>query len=171
MRGARLFTAPVAAAPMSSNIIRTPRDRRRALVLGGGFAWCTLCALRGTAIEDAAARALLATNAFMGSTSRMADFGSPAGSSGAFALGAQPAAYLAASPLVAALPSTEASKVLASLIRDDEQLLRALGAHQDDELLSGWREIVRPLDLTDIPEGLLTALPSFDRNLFDAVVC
>ena len=59
LRGARLFTAPLGAQPAPDVVVRTPQERRWALARGGGFAWCTLRALRGTPVEDAAARGCL----------------------------------------------------------------------------------------------------------------
>ncbi|KAL1527720.1 hypothetical protein AB1Y20_009105 [Prymnesium parvum] len=152
---------------MLSEICST-HDRQRALALGRTFAWCTLLALRGTPLEDAAARCILSSSAFTGSTDRMANFDSP-GASAPFTIGARPATYLAASPLTTTSSNAGAVDALAKLIRDDHSLIDALDARRDDELLSGWREIIRPLDPTDIPDGLLSALPSFDRDLFDSV--
>ncbi|KAL1512429.1 hypothetical protein AB1Y20_005684 [Prymnesium parvum] len=148
-RGARLFTAPIAPPRAPAHTIRTPRERQRALARGGSFAWCTLLALRGTAtIEDAAARALLATRAFVGGTDRTADFDSRSGTGEAFRLGARPASYLAASPLLSTLPGADSARVLDSLVRDDRRLLDALDAEQHDA----------PYAPTRVPRTMLRAL-------------
>ncbi|KAL1495224.1 hypothetical protein AB1Y20_017087 [Prymnesium parvum] len=168
--GARLFTAPVAATPEPTTVIRTPHDRQRALALGRTFAWCTLLALRGTPLEDAAARCILSASAFTGSTDRMANFEGP-GAGAHFTIGARPAAYLAASPLATSSSNAGAAEALARLIRDDYSLIEALDARHDDELLSGGaveQQIVRAIE-QQAGKNEQNIVEAIERKIVEAV--
>ena len=166
--GARLFTAPLAAQPAPEIVIRTPSARRQALAIGTGFAWCTLGALQGTWVEDAAARAILSTSAFAGPTMHLAD--APLGTtSKSFLFGARPATYL----LPRLKPETSQNlnplTALQSFAAADRALMAALDSARTDNLLSGWRDIITPPDLEDIPSGLLKSVDSFADDALDRV--
>lgn len=153
-RGApRLITAPVATQPPPHTVIRTPAERRRRLAAGGAFVWCTLGALRGTAVEDAAARAVLATEAFARPTADMA--GTTVGAHiliahSCFAFGAQ-SAYLAPAPEMGGVgPSAETAG--RDVMAVDRLLIESLGEAADDPLLTGWRDMITPLVSGDLPQ-------------------
>ena len=57
--GMRVFTAPVDYYPPPDAICRTPEQRRRAGLAGAAFVWCTVAALGGSPLGDAAARAVM----------------------------------------------------------------------------------------------------------------
>lgn len=141
----------------------------RALTSGVTFAWCTLAALSGKATEDAAARALIATQAFFGPTSLLADRSPPGvGSSlGTFSTGARPASFLVRHHPSAELSGRPAAEAFANVLQADRLLIDALDAAATDPLLSGWRDIVSPLQSENIPAGLWDWLPTFDDTSLD----
>ena len=57
LAGARLFAAPVDFVLLAPIVCRTPAQRLTWLARGTTFPWCTLAALHGTALADAAGRA------------------------------------------------------------------------------------------------------------------
>jgi hypothetical protein len=128
-KGARLFTAPIGARPPPETVVRTPAGRRRAQAARLGFVWCTLAALQGTAVEDAAARAVLSASAFVGPTEHLADAPLPT-STGAtpFTFGAAPATLMVRRPPLADEQGPAAWSAIASLLRADQWLSSALDA-------------------------------------------
>ena len=62
--GFSLFASPVDFAPPPAHVCRSPAQRLAWLARGTTFAWCTLAALRGTPIADAAGRAFVTTEMF-----------------------------------------------------------------------------------------------------------
>jgi hypothetical protein len=152
-RGARLFTAPIGARPEPAAIVRTPAARRQACAARMGFVWCTLAALQGTAVEDAAARAVLSASAFIGPTAQLVD--EPlSSSSSAFSFGATPSRLLVRRPPVAGEPGPPAATALAALLQADRLLASALEASSDARL-EGWRQRISPLNVDDVPSGLV----------------
>ena len=163
VRGARLFAAPIAEAAPAAHIIRTPAQRKGALAAGGAFAWCSLRALRGTPLEDAAARTLLPTTAFRGPTSRLADAALDGdGGSAAFRFGARSARRLASRPQFSFECRPAGAAALQRLRNWDQLLIEALDVAADDPLLEGWREQVAPLPSDEVPSNVLESLPSLD---------
>ena len=63
--GARVFAAPVDYQPPAEAICATSQQRRRRAARGSAFIWCTLAALGGTPIGDAATRAVLGCEMFV----------------------------------------------------------------------------------------------------------
>ena len=55
----RVFTAPADYDPPPDASCRTPEQRQRAGLAGAAFVWCTVAALGGSPLGDAAARALM----------------------------------------------------------------------------------------------------------------
>ena len=168
-RGARLFTAPIGARPDPATIVRTPAARRQACAARMGFVWCTLAALQGTAVEDAAARAVLSASAFIGPTEQLADTplsSTPDASS--FSFGSTPASLLIRRPLVVGEDGPPAATALASLLQADRWLASALEASSDARL-EGWRQRIAPLNVDDVPAGLVEQLPSFDDSRLDGL--
>ena len=77
LAGARIFAAPVDFVPPAPTICRTPAQRVAWLARGATFAWCTLAALRGTTIADAAGRAFATTEMFRCPVTEMPDAARP----------------------------------------------------------------------------------------------
>lgn len=171
LAGLRLFAAPIAARPAPAAVIRDPRSRLRASRAGAAFMWMTLCALRGCPVEDAAARAILSAETFAGPTAQLADsgFGAQARAAGrSFLFGKTPPEYLLARPPLNAGLGPPSWRALAQLVSADSELMSALGEAAWDTLLSGWREAIRPVDIGEIPPGLLADLPSFADERLDS---
>ena len=170
LRGARLFTAPVAETPQPDRVIRTPHQRQLALAAGVGMAWCSLSALHGTAVEDAVARSFLASTAFLRPTHHLADDPLSSGStSSSFRFGVQPAAHLVTRPEFAGERGPAAVTALQLMREWDELLIGALDSLSDDPLLAGWREQIVPLGGEHIPPNVLDHLPSFEDPTLDEV--
>ena len=55
INGARVVAAPTDFAPDPKVVVRTPAQRKRRLLAGAGFLWCTLAALGGTALDESSA--------------------------------------------------------------------------------------------------------------------
>ena len=169
--GARLFTAPLDFAPPPAAVCRTRKQRQRLLAAGGGFVWCTLAALQGTPVADAAARSLLATEAFVRPTAELADAALNRGLTSevgaVFRFGAAPVTSVVRRPVMADAQGPSAWLALRESQRLDELLANALDAAADDPLLTGWRERLRPVPAAEIPEGLLTRLPDFADAALD----
>ena len=66
LAGAKLFAAPVDFAPEPDTVCRSGAQRLAWLARGTTFAWCTLAALQGTPLSDAASRAFATTEMFRG---------------------------------------------------------------------------------------------------------
>ena len=172
LAGLRLFAAPIAARPAPAAVIRDPQSRLRASRAGAAFMWMTLCALRGCPVEDAAARAILSAETFAGPTQQLADsrLGAQGHSAGrSFLFGKTPPEYLLTRPPLSAGLGPPSWRALAQLVSADSELMSALGEAAWDNLLSGWREAIRPIDTGEIPPGLLANLPSFDDERLDLV--
>ena len=159
--GARVMTAPVDLAPPPAGVCRTRRQRVKMLASGCSFVWCTLAALGGTPIADAAARCFLSAEAFVKPVGQLADF--PASTAPlAFRFGASAATSIVRRPLLDGLASAPSWRALQCNERFSQILRDALQAVIYDPLLDGWLDLVGPLPVADIPPDLLTALPSFN---------
>ena len=163
--GARVVVAPLDYRPQRDQICSTNARRASLLAAGATFVWCTLLALAGTPIGDAAARSVLACQSFVKPGSLLADFvpeGSPERLT--FRCGAAPATSVLARPSLLSLSSPPAWKAIAQSMRDNEALISALNSASEDSLLSGWADRVTPLDPSDIPDAFLEALPTFEEG-------
>ena len=162
VNGARLAVVPLDFRPPPADI-RGGRRRRPARTAAGAFAWFTLSALAGSAIYDAAARAVLACEAYVKPGHMLADFPSTElGGRLVFRCGAAPATSVLARPTLDGVNCPPAWRAVGQMMRDDGLLIHALNAASEDKLLSGWVDRIRPLDPSDIPPSLLAALPGFD---------
>ena len=161
--GARLLVAPLAFTPRFTGVVRTPARRARLLTTGAAFVWCTLAALAGTPLHDAAARTLVATSSFVRPLASLADsveLGSEAAVQ--FRFGAAPAVSLLRRPT---LRSTSHSTAIAGLAQGEMwgDLLRdALVQNAWDPLLEGWLDRIRPVDVGAIPSDFMKRVPQFD---------
>ena len=169
--GARLIATPVAFAPIVGQVCRTRTQRRSWLAAGTAFAWCTLAALTGSPIADAAARALVATEAFVKPVAMLADFAS-AGTLPAleFRAGASPATSMLRRPYLDGEESPPAWRALAHAERSGKLLRERLNALSDDPLLAGWVDRISPFDPADVPPDLLASLPDFRDERLDDVL-
>jgi hypothetical protein len=61
-----VYAAPLVLTPPRAEVIRDASQRRSRLRTGAAFLWLTVAALRGTPIEDMAARAIAACSAWRG---------------------------------------------------------------------------------------------------------
>ena len=161
--GARLSTAPLDYRPQRRNICSTAARRLGQLSAGASFMWCTLAALHGTPMADAAARSLLACEAYIKPGHHLADFPAEAFDVPmTFRCGMTPATSVLARPLLEHVASPPAWRAIAVSMQANRQLIAALNAASEDTLLSGWIDRIHPLDASDIPPSLLAALPSYD---------
>ena len=141
--GARLFTAPVDFAPAPGEVVRTPTQRRRRAAAGASFIWCTLAALTGTPVSDAATRAVAGVTAFIKPTNVLASAPSAEGLS-IFRVGAAPAVSLLRRPLLENEASPPRWAALSAMAHADKLIISALTSAiaTSDRLLSGWAERV-----------------------------
>ena len=131
--------------------------------------WCTLAALAGTPTGDAAARAVLACEAYIKPGHMLADFPPDALIAPlAFRIGAMAATSVLSRPLLDHVASPPAWRAIADSARQNQLLIDALHAASDDELLAGWVDRIGPIDPTDVPASLLAALPGFDEPGLEA---
>ena len=168
--GARIVAAPVDYRPNSHELVRTPAARQAMSEGGWTMAWCTLTALAGSVIHDAAARAVASCTALCAPTMHLADSTSLGHSMlttfriGVY--GTQPVHDRARDLLSYNSPAS------AALRRDwlFTHLLRER-LHADDSSLSEdmalWADRLQPPELSDIPSELLDQLPSFSDGRFD----
>ena len=157
LAGAELFTAPVDFAPEPHTICRSCAQR---VARGTTLAWCTLAALQGTPLSDAATRAFATTEMFRGPSTSLPD--APAdgvrfdfeASSAAQSVARRPADERTA-------PAWSAPQ---RMLQQDHALVSSLlgSVSSGDSLLDGWAERVQPLDASSGPRELLGHAPSFD---------
>ena len=166
LAGAKLFAAPVDFAPEPSAVCRSRAQRLAWLARGTAFCWCTLAALQGTPLADAASRAFATTEMFRGPASTLPD----ASAEGVrFDFGASSAQSVAHRP--ADERTAPAWSALQRMLRQDEALVSSLleSVASGDTLLDGWAERVQPLDASSVPRELLEQAPSFDDDRLDGV--
>ena len=169
--GAMLFTAPVHFMPEPSSIVRTPERRATLLAAGAGFLWCTLQALGGSPIADAATRAILACSMFRSPGRAAAD--APLAEAVEFSYGIVKAKSIQRRPSADSPRAGAAARALHTAAAADTALRLALGqalsatASEDPHLLSGWIERITPLAVGEVPAHLLEALPDFSDARLD----
>ena len=167
--GARLTVAPLDFRPARHLMCRSRKSRLACLASGCTFMWCTLAALAGTPTGDAAARAVLACEAYIKPGHMLADFPPDALIAPlAFRIGAMAATSVLSRPLLDHVASPPAWRAIADSARQNQLLIDALHAASDDELLAGWVDRIGPIDPTDVPASLLAALPGFDEPGLEA---
>ena len=170
--GPRVAVAPLEYAPPVEAVIRTARQRRRARSAGVQLAWCTLAALAGTVVVDPAARAFAAIDSFVRPVDQMADAASLAGGSGlpTFSFGAMSAASMVKAPVIEMGASPPAWMAMQGELHAARLIVDALLEYKGEhaEYLQEWANLVKPPDLSDVPPGLLGALPTFeDQRISD----
>ena len=168
--GARLVAAPIDFAPSPREVCRTPRQRMKFLASGAAFVWCTLAALSGTPIADPTARAFASAEAFIKPVSRLADFQpSISGSPCVFRFGAAESTSVLARPTLDHVDSPPGWRAFsldasfAALLGNALEAAEAIG----DSLVQGLRTRIFPLDVQEIPESLMSALPTFTDDLLE----
>ena len=163
----RLFTSPIPVLPPPSQVCRTSAQRLKAMAAGATFMWCTLAALRGTASEDLARRAVAAAQMFVHPVSSLPD--APIDGAPSFKFGLTKVTSMMTRP--APEYGADVAARLASL-SIAEELLRSsflAAVEQGSTLLDGWVERISPFDASTCPEGLLQCLPDFDDSRLDRV--
>ena len=163
--GPRVAVAPLDYLPPEKFIARTAKQRQTLWRAGVVAAWCTLTALGGTAVAEPAARALVAMDSFRKPVAELAD--SPALGTGVglpeFSFGAMKAASLVQIPLIEVGLSPPRWQIMRDEARYADVLVGALlearGEHA--EYLQSCAQLVKPAELADVPEGLLSQLPTF----------
>jgi len=166
--GVRVFTAPLDYCPEAACVCRSPRQRRERQRSGAAFIWCTLAALAGAPIGDAAARAILSCEMFVKPVHTLAD--APLSSDvPEFKFGVERSRSALARPLLDDERSPPAWRALAQLSLADAALVAGLNAATaaGDQLLDGWAERVGPLAVGDVPPHLLDTLPDFSDPRLD----
>ena len=165
-KGARLFAAPLDFNPQRNQIVRSVTQRRRLHARGYSLAWCTLAALTGTIVYDAAARAVAACESLRCPVPHLADavaFGHPALTS--FSIG-----VFASRPMLdrveLSVQSTTPKLALARVGAHAVALLARLRAAEDVES-HYWADVIKPEELQDVPPGLFDRLPTFEDKLLD----
>ena len=133
LSGARLFTAAVVRAP-NERVVKSARARTALLAAGIGWAWCTMAALKGTPVADAAARAVLATQSFVGPTPQLVSTiqvggGTPLG----FLSGASAPAELMQRPVLSTLAAA-GQHALASSLATERDIIEFIGTLSEDWL-------------------------------------
>ena len=168
LKNARLAVAPLDFAPPPHEVCRTPKARLGLLAAGATFWWCTLAALAGTAVGDAAARSIIAAAAFVRPIKQLADFAA-AGSHAAvsFHFGSAPATSVVRRPNLDNEMGPPGWRALSADVTGGRQLFDALRAASDDALLAGWSDVIRPFDATEIPSELLANLRDFADDRLD----
>lgn len=166
-----VFAAPVDYQPPAEAICATSQQRRRRAARGSAFIWCTLAALGGTPIGDAATRAVLGCEMFVKPVSTLSDGVLSSDSAVEFNFGVERARSVLQRPLLDSDQSPPAWSALAQLTRHDSAIVAALGAAVagGDRLLEGWAERVSPLVIGDVPAHLIANLPDFEDSRLDAV--
>ena len=169
--GARLFAAPLNIAVRHRDVVRTPTERRRRLLSGCAFAWCTLAALVGCVAHDPAARAVAACTAMRSPVYHLADdiLLGHAKLSG-FTFGVSAMRPMVDRPRDLPFASTPAEHALAVAWRDARMLRERceLEGKTDSDLLD-WAQVIRPPQLQDIPAELFHSIPCFDDIRLDSL--
>ena len=134
---------------------------------GATFAWCTLAALHGTAIADAAGRAFTTTEMFRCPVTEMPDASQT--DTVQFDFGASAIRSVAQRP--ADERTAPAWDALQRMLRQDQALVDSLleSVAAGDSLLDGWAERVQPLDASSVPRDLLEHAPSFEDDRLDGI--
>ena len=167
---ARLLTAPLDFVPPVAEVCRTARQRRHLFSTGATFVWCTLTALAGAPVGDIAARAVVATEAFVKPVRLLADFaGAGSAPAVAFRYGASPATSVLRRPILDGPGSAPPWRAVAADRAWAQGLRASLLDQASDPLLSGWLDIIRPLDPAAVPPELLAAPPDFKDERLDSV--
>lgn len=132
--------------------------------------WCTLVALAGTPIWDAAARCLISTQAFIKPMSALADakmhhaMGPPL----EFRTGVAKSVSLVGRPLLDMESSPSLWSAMSKTLEADGLLRNALLSSANAELES-WIAALRPTPVHEIPHSLLTSLADFSDVRLDRV--
>ena len=168
--GARLFTTPLNLNVPPAHVVRTAAERRRRCKAGFTAAWCTLAALAGTVAYDPAARALAACSALRGPVSHLSDAATFGHSLlGTFSFGVFAMTPLVNVPAQLSTISTPADVAVRSAWLESQLLAERLRMHaglSDDDLLA-WADVIKPMQLHDVPDGLFEHLPTFDDPRLD----
>ena len=167
LTGLALFASPVDFAPPASQVCRSRAQRLAWLARGVTFAWCSLAALRGTPIADAAGRAFATSEMFRGPVAELPDEPSPDGV--LFKFGASASRSALKRP--AAQEGTPLWSAFQEMLANDQLLADSILADVADggTLLEGWAERIQPFDVSAIPQDLLDHAPTFDDNRLDGV--
>ena len=154
--GARVYAAPINFRPQHT-LVR----HRRSTQTTSGFSWHTLAALASTRLADLAARAVVATHAFVKPTALLADFAGQLEEPVVFRFGATSSTSLLRAPVLSAERGPPAGRALLRSQLHDAQLLQAIRQHDTDTDLQDWAAAIQPIDSDGIPPTLLENLPSF----------
>ena len=167
--GLKVFAAPVDFAPEPGRVCRSPSQRLRWLAQGATFVWCTLAALQGTAVADAATRAFVTVDMFRQPTTQLADSTPASSLFTEFKFGVTSARSAVPRPAAEAGPPAWAA--ISHSLLGDEMLTRSILATVEagDHLLEGWAEQIKPLDVSNVPKDLLENAPSFADTRLDGV--
>ena len=168
--GARIVAAPLDYRPNSHELVRTPAAREAMNKAGWKMAWCTLGALAGSIIHDAAARAVASCAALCAPTTHLADspsLGHPTLTTFRIGVyGTRPVHDRARDLVSYRTPAGDALRrdwLFTHMLQ--ERLLADDSSMSDD--LALWADRLQPPELSDIPSELLDQLPSFSDGRFD----
>ena len=159
--GARVFAAPVDFRPPAEAICHTPAQRVARGSAGVAFVWCTLAALAGTPVHDAAQRAVTSAASLIRPVEQLADYPSTEGA--VFKTGVSSATSVLRRPILDDPASPKAWQTTAHLHAADQLLSQAiqLALAEGETCMEGWVEQIRPLPLEEVPDQLLHALPEY----------
>ncbi|KAL3918049.1 MAG: hypothetical protein SGPRY_006156 [Prymnesium sp.] len=145
-------------------------SRRNRASRGVSFLWCTLAALTGTALWDASARCLLATQAFVKPMSVLEDaqFASGAGQPLEFRTGITRSVSLIGRPLLDSESSPSFWRVMSQALEAEQLIREALTSSANAELES-WLAAIRPMPFQELPHGLIAHLADFNDECLDSV--
>ena len=170
--GARIVAAPLDYQPHSREVANTPLTRQTMSAAGWRMAWCSLTALTGTVIHDAASRAVASCAALCAPTRCLADsmsLGHPTLTPFRIGVyGTQPLRDWASDLMSYPMPSEDALK-RDWLFTHSLQMHLHADTSPFSEDLEHWADRLRPPELSDIPEEMFERLPSFADTRFNSL--
>ena len=159
--GARVFAAPVDFRPPDIDICHTSAQRLARLSAGAAFVWCTVGALEGTLVQDAAQRAVASACALIKPVEQLADYASTDGV--VFKTGVSSSTSVLKRPILDD-PSSPHGMADLRLLEPGRSGVGGgppPGLAAGETYLEGWVEQIRPLPLEEVPTQLLHALPDY----------
>ena len=168
--GSHVFVAPVALNPELPAVASSPTRRRQLLRNGHNFAWLTLAALAGTATFEMASHAAFACSALRDASGALPSSALP-GQGATFRFGVTEVRSLVETPSDLPLAPTQLDSALARCFQEGRYLSDLLLSDDsvDCEYLAEWAGQIGPPPINELPQGILSQLPSFDTTRFDGV--
>lgn len=168
--GITVYTTPVAIQPGGGHLIQRRDERRRGMLAGLAFAWCTLAALAGTPTYDAASHVIAVCSSLRGEGGSIPLSALP-GEGGAFRLGVGTAHHLLDKPDDVRVETITLERMAARIFHDNRILIDMLlsdeSAFSDD--MKDWAAQVAAPPLNEIPGSLLSTVPIMSDSRLDSL--